>query len=341
MILTQRAWKFLRIGLPVALVVALFVSGVLQATSRISLAPTVTLTASVVPATVASLTNDNRVQNGLPPLAVSSLLTEAAQLKANDMAAKSYYAHISPDGKTPLDWLDQVGYRYLNAGENLVIDRKTSEEAVDAWMNSPDHRENILRPQFTEIGVGVAAGHYKGTDTIYVVEEFGTPYPTIAPLRTPIVTAKPVIHPVATPPATPVTPKPAVVAIAPAKAPAATVPVTVPVKPAASATISVPSLITPIVHSLNVIATTTNTHAPGSVASSTALTATSTVATTTPPSPVVFSLAPEFFTPVTLGIGNTAATPAPLPEEHPAPNWFQSVVLYLRSKLTGIPRLWH
>ncbi len=129
---------------------------------------------------IISLTNQNRSNAGVPVLTTSPLLTDAAQLKADDMAANSYYAHMSPDGKSPLYWLDLVGYHYINAGENLVIDRTTSEQVVDAWMNSPDHRENILRPQFTEIGVGTASGVYEGLQTIYVVQEFGMPMPAQA-----------------------------------------------------------------------------------------------------------------------------------------------------------------
>jgi Cysteine-rich secretory protein family len=136
--------------------------------------------ASVSAVEVIALTNHSRLGAGVAPLTTSTLLTRAAQLKAEDMASKEYYAHVSPDGKTPLYWLDLVGYRYQNAGENLVVDRTTSSDVVSAWLASPDHRENIERPQFTEIGVGTAEGVYKGLQTIYVVQEFGKPLPPIA-----------------------------------------------------------------------------------------------------------------------------------------------------------------
>jgi hypothetical protein len=159
----------------------IFLRGLFPIENILSLVPRERLTASVVPADVAELTNEARIQYGIPPLTVNPLLTEAAQLKANDMARGSYYAHISPDGRSPLYWLNLVGYSYLNAGENLVIDRDTAEGALGAWMASPEHRENILRPQFTEIGIGVAAGEYDGIPTIFTVQEFGTPYPLSAP----------------------------------------------------------------------------------------------------------------------------------------------------------------
>ena len=154
---------------------------------------TTTLLASISASNVVSLTNIERQGDNLPVLRTSDLLTQAAQLKAEHMADNEYYAHVSPDGKTPLYWLDRVGYKYLNAGENLVIDRTTAEQAVSAWMHSKDHRANILRPQFTEIGVGVADGRYKGEDTIFVVQVFATPYPSVPAVREPEPAPKPVV----------------------------------------------------------------------------------------------------------------------------------------------------
>ncbi len=204
MITNERAWKVLRIALPIAGLIVIFFSGVFPIEELLGLAPAKQLTASVSSAEVVALTNQNRIDDHLPALVTSPLLTQAAQLKAENMAANSYYAHISPDGKSPLYWLDIVGYHYLNAGENLVIDRTTSEDVVSAWMNSTDHRENILRPQFTEIGVGVAYGVYEGQATTYVVQEFGTPYPTIAVARKPIVTTVTPSAPIAVPATQPI-----------------------------------------------------------------------------------------------------------------------------------------
>jgi hypothetical protein len=204
MITDERAWKLLRIALPFAGLIIIFFSGIFPVEEFLSFAPQKQLAASVSSAEVVALTNQNRIDDHLPALVTSPLLTQAAQLKAEDMAANSYYAHVSPDGKTPLYWLGVVGYHYLNAGENLVIDRTTSEQVVSAWMNSADHRENILRPQFTEIGVGVADGVYEGQATTYVVQEFGTPYPSVAVARKPVVTTVTppvVIVPVTTQPA--------------------------------------------------------------------------------------------------------------------------------------------
>lgn len=160
---------------------------------------------------IVTLTNEERAERNLTPLVADPLLTKAAQLKADDMAAGEYYAHVGPDGKGPTDWLKQVGYRYLNAGENLVIDRTSAAQAVSAWMGSPAHRENILRPQFTQIGVGIAEGRYKGDDTIFVVQVFGTPAATAPVVRAP--------KPVAAAPAPPKAAAVAPVAVEPVRLP--------------------------------------------------------------------------------------------------------------------------
>jgi len=133
------------------------------------------LLGAVLPAVLTDLTNENRLDNDLPVLKENSLLDEAAQMKAEDMASKGYFSHNTPDGKTPWYWLDQVGYDYSYAGENLAVNFFESSDVAQAWMNSPSHRENIVREEFTEIGIGVASGVYQGRDTIFVAQFFGTP----------------------------------------------------------------------------------------------------------------------------------------------------------------------
>jgi hypothetical protein len=122
-------------------------------------------------------TNQNRVANGLPDLQVNPLLQAAAQDKANDEATKGYFAHTSPQGITPWYWFQQAGYNYLYAGENLAVNFTDSQDVVTAWMNSPEHRANILSTQFTQIGIATAQGTYNGQPAIFVAEEFGTPAP--------------------------------------------------------------------------------------------------------------------------------------------------------------------
>jgi hypothetical protein len=136
------------------------------------------MTAAVLPAAVADLTNARRTDKALAALETSPLLTQAAQDKANDMAAKGYFAHVAPDGTLPWYWFQQVGYNYQFAGENLAIDFTDSSDVLNAWMNSPMHRENILKQEYTQIGIGIAEGKYQGRETTFVVEFFGTHEPT-------------------------------------------------------------------------------------------------------------------------------------------------------------------
>lgn len=129
--------------------------------------------AAVYPQAVVDLTNDYRQQNELGILSVNKLLLEAAQLKAEDMAGKSYFAHTSPEGITPWYWLDKVGYNFVYAGENLAVNFSDSKSVVQAWINSLSHRANILSQNFSEIGIATADGIYKGKEATFVVQYFG------------------------------------------------------------------------------------------------------------------------------------------------------------------------
>lgn len=131
--------------------------------------------ANVLPGVLAVLTNDEREMNNLPDLVISPTLTKAAEMKAQDMAEKGYFAHTSPEGKTPWYWLDLVGYTYDYAGENLAINFSDSKDVTDAWMNSPTHRENIMKSSYREVGTGIATGMYKGRQTIFVAQVYANP----------------------------------------------------------------------------------------------------------------------------------------------------------------------
>jgi hypothetical protein len=150
-------------------------------------------------------TNQNRVTNGLPELQVSPLLQAAAQDKANDMVANGYFAHTSPTGVTPWDWLNKVGYSYIYAGENLAANFSDSQDVITAWMNSPEHRANILSTDFTQVGIATVQGMYDGKPAVLVVEEFGTPAP--APLTFVNTAAAATMPATAVPAATMPTPK--------------------------------------------------------------------------------------------------------------------------------------
>lgn len=123
--------------------------------------------------TLVSMTNSARGQNGLGALSTNSALASAAYAKASDILSKDYFAHNSPDSKTPWDFINEAGYTYAYAGENLGIGYTDASELFSAWMNSPTHRENILNSNFREIGIAVVSGEFQGVETIVAVQEFG------------------------------------------------------------------------------------------------------------------------------------------------------------------------
>jgi uncharacterized protein YkwD len=151
-----------------------------------------TLVSAVLPSVVVDLTNDERDDVAAAPLIRNEALDAAAQLKAEHMAQNQYFAHYAPDGTTPWYWFDQAGYVYAHAGENLAIHFTDSAEVVEAWMDSPTHRANIVDQKFTEIGVGTARGRFDGHRTVYVVQLFGAPGVSAPVAPTPAPTPQPV-----------------------------------------------------------------------------------------------------------------------------------------------------
>jgi hypothetical protein len=133
------------------------------------------LVSSILPAVVVAETNEARAEAALSPLVRSDVLDRAAQLKAEDMALHGYFSHKSPDGLSPWHWFTEAGYLYAYAGENLAVHFTDSRAVVDAWLNSPTHRANVMNGTYKEIGIGTAKGVYEGHDTLFVVQLFGTP----------------------------------------------------------------------------------------------------------------------------------------------------------------------
>lgn len=151
---------------------------------------------AILPAVLTDLTNADRISNGLSPLSVNAILQDAARRKANDLAEKSYFAHISPEGKTPWFWFREAGYRFSYAGENLAVQFTDSADVDRAWMNSPGHRANILNGNFTEIGIAMTKGLYQNQETIFVVQLFGKPARNPVPSAIPVVISSPKPKPV-------------------------------------------------------------------------------------------------------------------------------------------------
>lgn len=131
--------------------------------------------AAVITSSLVSETNQERESEGLRDVTSNPVLVAAAQAKANDMAAKGYFAHTSPDGTSSWQWFKNSGYAFAFAGENLAVNFTDSSDVTTAWMNSPTHRANIMNGKFTEVGIATATGMYKGKETIFVVQMFGTP----------------------------------------------------------------------------------------------------------------------------------------------------------------------
>ena len=123
---------------------------------------------------ILQLVNLERQKANLEPLVLSPNLSEAAQDKGVDMFAKNYWAHISPTGTTPWEFITKSGYNYIYAGENLAKSFDKSEDVITAWMKSPTHRANILKPEYNEIGLSVKNGVLNGEETTLVVQEFGS-----------------------------------------------------------------------------------------------------------------------------------------------------------------------
>ncbi|MEA2661472.1 MAG: hypothetical protein QOH08_1044 [Chloroflexota bacterium] len=134
------------------------------------LAPAADNLDAVVTATLCLL-NGERADQGLPPLKENAELASAAAAHSQEMVAQQYFDHVGKDGTDPVDRIRAAGYipniGVWTVGENLAWGTgalATPKEIVSAWMHSQGHRENILRPQFKEIGFGVVVGNPRSTD---------------------------------------------------------------------------------------------------------------------------------------------------------------------------------
>jgi uncharacterized protein YkwD len=141
-------------------------------------------------------TNAQRMANGLAPLKLNEKLDAAAQANADDMAARDYWSHYTPDGNPPWVWVTNQGYSYQKMGQNLAAGFSDEQATIDGWMASPPHRENLLDPDFKQVGFGyanipdyTAAG---GGAMTVVVAFYGEPKVLAASTVAPTVPASPV-----------------------------------------------------------------------------------------------------------------------------------------------------
>jgi uncharacterized protein YkwD len=109
-----------------------------------------------------------------PPVTFSGTLAGVAFGHASDMAAHGYFEHEDLAGHSPADRVRAVGYREKLVGENIAYGPVTVEEVVQAWLDSPDHCENIMDPRFAEMGIAFASGHTSRRG-LYWVQVFAEP----------------------------------------------------------------------------------------------------------------------------------------------------------------------
>jgi uncharacterized protein YkwD len=133
-------------------IVAITLAPSVNAENRSRLRTTTTAADAIVAAM-----NRERTSRGLRPLRLNDRLSLAATDRIDDMFAKNYFAHVSPDGLQPFVWAQLRGYRYRLIGENLAVGYRGTT-VVEGWMRSPGHRENILQRGFDEVGIAIADG---------------------------------------------------------------------------------------------------------------------------------------------------------------------------------------
>jgi len=123
-------------------------------------------------------TNQSRLQIGETSLVLNDKLNEAAYLKAQDMFDDQYWAHDAPDGTEPWKWLGDVGYNYNEAGENLAKNFTSTSAVMTAWLDSPEHKANVLKDGYQDVGFAVVSGELDGEPTSLVVALYGLPAKT-------------------------------------------------------------------------------------------------------------------------------------------------------------------
>ncbi len=213
-------WPYLPVWLLVSILLVFGLqSGSLQAAMHKHTGSVLAYSTSMSVGGLLADTNVQRSTNSVAALSLNSKLNAAAQAKANDMAARNYWSHNTPEGNPPWVFVSAQGYSYQKLGENLAAGFDSEQSTIDGWMASPPHKENLLDPAFTEVGFGYAnnpdytsAG---GGPMTIVVAFYGKPT-TAAPTPAPIaqttppsaIKSTPAPAPVATPQPQPPTPQP-------------------------------------------------------------------------------------------------------------------------------------
>ena len=194
-------WPYIPLVIAISLLMTLSINGgALQAAIHHKFGSVLSYSTSMSIGGLLSDTNAQRAANGVASLSLNAKLDAAAQANADDMAARNYWSHYTPEGNPPWVWVNNQGYAYQALGQNLATGFSDEQSTIDGWMASPPHRENLLNSNFTEVGFGYAnnpdytsAGG--GPQTI-VVAFYGTPQVLAAQTTAPAAAA-----PTSSPPA--------------------------------------------------------------------------------------------------------------------------------------------
>lgn len=190
-------WPYIPIVIAISLLLGLGASsGNLQAYVRHPAGRVLSYATSMSVGGLLADTNAARVANGVGALTLNSRLDAAAQAKANDMAARNYWSHYTPEGNPPWVFVTAQGYSYQKLGENLAAGFSDEQSTINGWMASPPHRENLLDPDFKDVGFGFANNpNYTsagGGPMTIVVAFYGEPQVLAAQSSSPPAPAAPV-----------------------------------------------------------------------------------------------------------------------------------------------------
>lgn len=174
----QVYWPYLPL-----LTILIMIVSILQPWAKLSGSNVLPYATSVSINTLLDSTNQQRQKHGIDELKLNSKLNSAAQAKASHMVKHDYWAHNTPDGKSPWVFVIDSGYDYQKAGENLAYGFLTSQQVVTGWMNSSAHRSNLLDATYREVGFGFADSanfNNSGPSTV-VVAMYATPNGALVP----------------------------------------------------------------------------------------------------------------------------------------------------------------
>lgn len=123
---------------------------------------------------IIELNNKERNKNNLAPLKINPLLSQAARNKALSIFKNNEFSHDIKNKKFSA-WIKETGYKYSLVGENLAIDFSSSQDIFTAWLESKEHRDNILNQNYQETGIAIIEDFIDNKKTTLVVQVFGEP----------------------------------------------------------------------------------------------------------------------------------------------------------------------